>query len=264
MSVCKILPKGKRVWVISSIEARCEQLKMLHKFISDYYRAGDMLVYSGNIFGGVKGNVVDTIDEILGFRKRIMASFETNPDEICYLKGAYEDMLFKFFSLNFASSPSVKYNNMMESGLKSTINDYGLNHEEGKFASERGSVSLLRFIESLKSSIRKHNGHYELLFSNSLVNYAHTENKSILCLSAGYDKNKDLKDQKEELAYGINLEFLNDRPFEGYKTTVRGKAFEIVDDGIFVDPHYMTINPVDHIYAVLFDEDGNQEIAIKS
>ncbi len=260
MSVCKVLPKGKRVWVVSSIEARSEQLKSLHKYIADYYKSGDMLVYTGNIFGGVRGDIIATINEVLSFRKKIMATFETNSEEICYIKGAYEDMLFKLFSLNFANKPSEKYINMMESGLKNTLLNYGINHEDGKSASEQGSVSLLRFIESLKSKIKERNGHYELLFSKSLVNYAYIEDKSLLCLSAGYDKDKSLNEQKEELSYGLNLEFMQQNPYDNFKMV----AFEIVDDGVFVDAHYITMNPINHLYAILFDENGKQIMAIKS
>lgn len=266
MSIGRCLPKAKRVWVIGSLEARAEGLAVLHSLIANSYKIGDIIVYTGNIFGGINGNIPSLIDEILDFRKKIMATFETKSEDICYIRGAYEDMLFKMFSLNFANKPIEKYMNMMASGLKYTLDSYGVSVNEGKMAAEQGSVSLLRFIENLKSKIRAHDGHYELLFSKSLVNYVYTDDKNLLLLSAGLDKSKTLEEQKEEIAYGASKgasKFKGEKPYEGFKTVVRGKAFEILEDGVFYDTGYMTINPINRLYSVLFDEKGKPITLLK-
>jgi len=263
MSIGKALSKGKRVWVISSIDGRVEQLRELHRLISDKYHTGDALVYTGNIFGGIAENITKTIDEILFFRRRIMAGFETENDSICYIRGAYEDMLFKLFNLNFDNKPAEKYAAMMNSGLKCTLISYGIDPEKGSIAADQGSVQLLNFIENLKSEIKRHDGHSELLFSKSLVNYVYAEDKSLLILSAGLDRQKPIDCQKEEIAYGTADGFYDVNPYDGYKTVIRGKAFDIDDDGVFADAGFITINPVSRLYAMLFDEKGKPDTLVK-
>jgi len=259
----KQLPKGKRVWVIASIEGRVEQLFELHRLIGDKYRAGDALVYTGNIFGGIAGKITQTVDEILSFRRRVMANFETESDNICYLRGAYEDMLFKFFNLNFDKKPIERYAAMINSGLKCTLMSYGVDPEKGSIAAEQGTIHLLNFIENLNSEIKKHEGHFEFWVSKSLVNYVHTEDKSLLILSAGLNHQKSIDVQKEEIAYGTGYNFYSDSPYDGYKTVVRGRAFDISDDGVFSDAGYITLNPVSCLYAMLFDENGKPDTLVK-
>ena len=258
----KQLPKGKRVWVIASVEGRAEQLFELHKLIGEKYRVGDALVYTGNIFGGFTGEITKTVDEILSFRRRIMANFETESDSICYVRGAYEDMLSKFFNLHIDKKPAERYASMINSGLKYTLMSYGINPEKGTVAAEQGTIYLLNFINNLTSEIRKHDGHHEFWVSKSLVHYVNTEDKSLLILSAGFDRQKPLDVQKEEIAYGGGG-FYNASPYDGYKTVIRGKAFDIRDDGIFSDTGYITLNPVTHLYAMLFDENGDPDTLIK-
>ena len=96
----------KRIWAVGAIHADVERLSALHTDIGRRFMPGDRLVYSGNMIG--RGNAVrETMDELLSFRRALIAMPGMLVDDVVYLRGAQEEMWQKLLQLQFAPDPSV-------------------------------------------------------------------------------------------------------------------------------------------------------------
>ena len=75
------LGRPHRVWAMSSIHADLNRLIQLHDAVFERINAGDRLIYLGNYTGfGTQSR--ETIDELLTFRRLILAQPGMKPDDI--------------------------------------------------------------------------------------------------------------------------------------------------------------------------------------
>lgn len=71
-SVFAVLAEGRRTWAVASIYADVERLIRLHDALAARVCLEDNVVYLGNLLG--RGQVADTVHELLLFRRALMAS----------------------------------------------------------------------------------------------------------------------------------------------------------------------------------------------
>jgi serine/threonine protein phosphatase 1 len=107
-----VLRRARRVWAVAAIHGESGRLKALHRVLADAFEEGDRLVYLGNSLGGA--DVVGTMDELLSFRRAIIARPRTFSSDLVYLRGSQEEMWQKLLQLQFAPNPREVFDWMME------------------------------------------------------------------------------------------------------------------------------------------------------
>ena len=85
------LGNPNKIWAISSIHAEIDRLMQIHDAVFERISPGDRLVYLGN-YTGFGHHSRETVDELLIFRRLLMAQPGMKADDIVYLRGAQEDL----------------------------------------------------------------------------------------------------------------------------------------------------------------------------
>ena len=87
-----LLRRASRVWAVASIHGEAERLTRLHGEIERRFQPGDRLVYLGNAMGH-GAEVRGAIDELLSFRRRMLARPGMFLFDIAFLRGAIAEPL---------------------------------------------------------------------------------------------------------------------------------------------------------------------------
>ena len=137
-------------------------LSALHTDIGRRFMPGDRLVYTGNMIG--RGSAVrETMDELLSFRRALIAMPGMLADDVVYLRGAQEEMWQKLLQLQFAPDPSVVLRWMLRQGVDTTLVAYGGNPDQGMACARDGAVSITRWTNSLRGAMRAAPGHENVM-----------------------------------------------------------------------------------------------------
>jgi len=122
----------------------------MHDAISDSFQEGDRLVYLGNYIG--YGNtVLETIDELLDFRRRVLGFRYGSTCDVVFLRGAQEEMWQKLLQLQFAPNPREVLEWMVRAGMEVTVRAYGGDLRQGFAAARDGPRSITRWTGALRS-----------------------------------------------------------------------------------------------------------------
>ena len=113
-----------RIWSIPAIHGEVERLSALHRQLFPLFQPGDQIVYLGN-YSGHGIHVRETIDELLLFRRALLARPNVDCDDIVFLRGGQEEMWQKLQQLQFAPSPPQVLQWMVSQGIEPTIKAYG-------------------------------------------------------------------------------------------------------------------------------------------
>lgn len=216
------LGSPQRVWTLAAIHGDVERLRKLHDGIWESFEPGDRLVYTGN-YTGYGENSAESVDEILTFRRMVLAQRGVFPDHITYLRGAQEEMWDKLLQLPFAPNPTDVLLWMLGNGLSATLRSYGLCPHDGIEACRRGTMDLTKWIHSIRAAVRKHAGHDT--FHCTLRRAAMTQEESaypMLFIHAGLDASKPLDDQGDRLWWGGNDFDRMDSAYKPFEKVVRG------------------------------------------
>ena len=109
-----------RIWMVAAIHGEAARLEKLHQALGRSLNRGDRIVYLGNMIG--RGTRVrETIDELLLFRREVMALPDTFACDIAYLRGSQEEMCQKLMQLQFASDPRGVLEWMLDQGVGATL-----------------------------------------------------------------------------------------------------------------------------------------------
>ena len=216
------LGNARRIWAISAIHADVEKLMALHDQLFDELQPGDRIVYMGN-YVGYGSAPRETLDEILTFRRIALSLPGMMPDDFIYLRGNQDEMWEKLQQLQFAPNPKDVLNWMLDNGLSSTLESYGIKPRSGLMCAIEGVMSLTRWTASVRSAIRQNSGHD--IFQCQLRRAAFTSlrgNNPILFVHAGINPNKTLQDQGDALWWGgQNFNAMN-HPYAPFKKVIRG------------------------------------------
>lgn len=225
----------QRIWAVPAIHAQMDDLVTLHNRILKDFNVGDKLVYHGN-YTGYGEDAVQTIDEILAFRRIILSVTGVRPSDIIYLRGAQEEMWEKLLQLQFAPDPTSVLLWMLSNGLDKTLYSYGLSPHDGIESCRKGIMSLMQWTNKIRAAVRTHPGHE--IFSTHLVRATHTNIDTeypMLFVHAGLDARKPLEKQGDHLWWGHpDFKDLSQRyqPFEkvirGYDPKHEGLHFNCV------------------------------------
>ncbi|MBF0372521.1 MAG: hypothetical protein HQL39_03795 [Alphaproteobacteria bacterium] len=248
---------GGRLWAVAAIHGDVERLAALHAVLAERIGAEEPLVYLGNYFG--RGQAVrETVEELLVFRRRMMARPGAEEREIVFLRGAQEEMWQKLLQLQFAPNPSQVLQWMVEQGVGATIAAYGGDPRDGFLAAREGILAVTRWTANLRQSMRGHDGHMALM--TVLKHAAFTDDDRILFVHGGLDPARPLSAQSDSFWWGAaGFAMLTEQPYGSFRLVVRGSDRR--HGGIRLDGHAFTLDGGcgfgGPLCAACFDADGN-------
>lgn len=216
------LGRPRRIWAISAIHGEIEKLTTLHDDIFPHIRPGDRLVYLGNYFG-FGHHSAEVVDELLTFRRSVLAKSGMMAGDIIYLRGSQEEMLQKLLQLQFAPNPGSILLWMLGNGLMSTLYSYGVSPHDGIECCRQGVIGLARWTGSVREAIRKHPGHE--IFKTRLHRAAHTSpslETPILFVNSGLRADRSMEEQGDSF-WWANREFDRiEQPYSPFAKVIRG------------------------------------------
>lgn len=220
------LGQPKRIWTVSAIHGAVKQLQAIHKTIYEKFEPGDRLVYTGNYLGGAGGDAVATMNDLLYFRRSLMAKEGVQADDIVYLRGQQEEVWSKILQLQFAPNASQVVEWMAEhnAGLDSMLAGYGSSLEELRRTAREGTMSLTRWSNNLKQKIREMPGHeqfFSVLRRAAFTEHKHSNDNNILFVHAGINPARPFTDQGDEF-WWASKNFNGMEPYAPFKAVVRG------------------------------------------
>src|SRR5215813_6703817 len=96
-----VLRRAGRVWAVAAIHGEVQNLAALHRALWPHLKPADRLVYLGNYFGP-GSDVGAAIDELIAFRRAVIARPQAFASDLAYLRGSQEEMWQKLLQLQFA------------------------------------------------------------------------------------------------------------------------------------------------------------------
>ncbi|WP_207480181.1 hypothetical protein [Arenibaculum pallidiluteum] len=226
------LRSPRRVWALGAVHGEVERLMALHDEIGHRFVPGDRLVYLGNLIG-LQGRTIETIDELLAFRRALIAMPGMLASDVVYLRGGQEEMWQKLLQIHLAPNPAEVLAWMLHHGVEPTLAAYGGGAEDGMRLARAGAVALTRWTGGLRSAMRSHPGH-ETLFS-ALRRAAFTsapgrdgatgedpQPAGLLLVHAGLDPARPLGAQGDAFWWGAGGFGRIEQPYETFRRVVRG------------------------------------------
>jgi serine/threonine protein phosphatase 1 len=215
------LRPGSRIWAVGSVHGDVDRLAALHRELWRRLGPGDQIVYLGGYLG-YGPSVIDTVNELLLFRRAVIATPGADMDDVIYLRGAQEEVWQKLLQLQFAQGPGAVLDWMIEHGADATISAYGGRVAEGKEASGQGVLALTRWTNTLRQAVREWDGHSTLM--STLRHAAQTADGKLLFVHAGLDPARPVESQVDRFWWGANAFETLDQPYGDYALVVRGFA----------------------------------------
>src|SRR6185437_5518155 len=124
-----------------------------------------------------------TLDELIAFRRLFLARRLAFLGDIVFLRGSQEEMWQKLLQLQFAPNPREVLPWMLDHGVATTLDSYGIDARQGHAAARDGVLSLTRWTAGLRAAIEARSGHRQLM--TSLRRAAFTDNGGLLLVHAG-------------------------------------------------------------------------------
>lgn len=210
---------ARRVWAVASVHGEARRLARLHDLVGDRFRAGDRLIYLGNYLGHGDA-VAATVDELLDFRRRILATRNVFHCDVVFLRGAQEEIWQKLLQLQFAANPGEILNWMVKAGVEATVKAYGGELRQGFAATRDGPRTITRWTSALRTAMNAAPGHTTLFAS--LRHAAYTDDNGLLFVHAGVDPRRPLSQQNDAFWWGTHDILALGGRFEGFRRVVRG------------------------------------------
>lgn len=213
------LRPGSRTWAIAAIHGHLEPLIRVHEQIAERFEFGDIVVYMGN-FLGHGPQVRETVDELLLFRREVMALPGGQPEDIVFLRGAQEEMWQKLLTIQFAPNPREVLEWMIQQGVGQTIEAYESTVDEARLAARDGVRGLTQWTNSLRAVIRAREGHTQ--FFSALHRAAFRHDHAALFVSSGVDPERPMAKQTDSFWWGDEGFNRLTRKYGPFRRVVRG------------------------------------------
>lgn len=228
---------ARRVWTVASVHGEAERLRRLHDRIGERFADHDRIVYLGNYLG--HGSAVSaTIDELLDFRRRLLARPHGLVCDIVYLRGAQEEMWQKLLQLQFAQNPGEVLAWMVREGVEATVRAYGGELRHGFAATRDGPRTMTRWTSGLRTAMNAAPGHMTLFAT--LRHAALTEDGGLLFVNAGVDPARPFAEQRDAFWWGAADILELPAPFAGFRRVIRG--FDRHMRGLVERPHAVSLD----------------------
>ncbi|MEQ8968254.1 MAG: hypothetical protein RID91_20720 [Azospirillaceae bacterium] len=146
------LGRPRAVWAIGAAHGDAGRLAALHDHIAPRFRAGERMIYLGN-FLGRGAHVRETVEEMLAFRRGLLAQPGLLAEDVVYLRGQQEEMWQKLMQLQFAPNPAEVLGWMLDQGVGATLEAYGGSPREAMVAAREGAVQVTRWTNRLRKAV---------------------------------------------------------------------------------------------------------------
>ncbi|HZS82425.1 MAG TPA: hypothetical protein VFA50_06120 [Stellaceae bacterium] len=213
------LVRAQRIWAVAAIHGEAERLERLHDRLGRAWERGDRLVYLGNFLGRNAG-AARTVDEILGFRRAVLALPRSFAGDVAFLRGSQEEMWQKLLQLQFAVSPRDVLQWMLDQGVAATLQAYGGDPQQGFAACREGPRALTRWTSALRAQLNAMPGHSQFL--GALRRAALTDDGRLLFVHAGLDATRPLDTQGDAFWWDGRRLLELARPYAGFRRVIRG------------------------------------------
>lgn len=197
---------ARRIWTIPSVHGEASKLKALHDSLIARIKPGDRIVYLGNYIGHGPDSAA-VVDEILAFRRMVLAIAGFQPTDLVYLRGQQEELLQRVFQLQFAATPWVVFEWMLDQGLAETLQSYGIDAREGLNAASCDTNRLARWTGFVRHMVARMAGHD--VFYGQIKRAAFTDktrladdDKPLLFVNAGIKTDLSLDQQGDRFWWG--------------------------------------------------------------
>lgn len=223
----------QRVWSFSSIHGDLERLSCLHDAVYERFWPGDRIVYLGN-YTGYGQHSAEVVDELLTFRRMILAHPGVRCDDFVYLRGRQEDLWQRLYQLQFSPNPVDTLLWILSNGVTETFYSYGICPNEGVIAAREGTMFLTRWLARVREAVRANPGHE--IFSTQFKRAAYTQRDGrypLLFVNAGIDPGRDLQNQNDMFWWGGDDFTSMSDPYDPFEKVVRG--FDPKHEGITVN-----------------------------
>ena len=229
------------IWAIPSIHADIDRLFSIHDVIFEKIRPGDRLIYLGN-YTGYGSYARETIDEILMFRRLLLAQPAMKATDIIYLKGFQENLWQRLYQLPYNLFPVEELLDIMSNGLGKTMDSYGICPHQGVNAAQEGTLALTRWVSAVREIIRQYDGHDSFMTHQHRAAYTRCvdDKFSMLFVNAGLDASKSLEDQKDSFWMQPDLFDSMAQPYAPFQKVVRG--FDPARRGMIATPVNVTLD----------------------
>jgi hypothetical protein len=214
-----VLRRAARVWAVAAIHGEARRLAVLHQGLWQRFKPGDRLVYLGNYLGAGP-DVAGTVDELLAFRRDLIARPYLFASDLAYLRGSQEEMWQKLMQLQFAPNPTEVFGWLMDHGLATTLRAYGGDERVGAKTARDGALAVTRWTSSLRAAMQARPGHYTLM--SALKRAAYTDDGRLLFVHAGIDPSRPLSAQSDSFWWNLGGFSRLAAPYAGFRRIVRG------------------------------------------
>lgn len=188
----------RNIWAIPSIHSDVDRLMSLHDALFHKITAGDRVIYLGN-YTGYGSYAHETIDEIIMFRRMLLAKQGMKPTDIIYLRGKQEDLWQQLLQIQFHPKPVDALLDLMSKGLTATMQSYDICPHDGITAAKEGIFYLTRWTNHIRNRLRAYEGHDYFLTQQRRAAYTNNEGEKfpLLFVNTGIDTSKNLQEQQD-------------------------------------------------------------------
>lgn len=227
------LKRPNKIWAVSSIHGDLDRLMQLHDAIFERIAPGDRLIYLGNYTGyGVQSR--ETVDELLVFRRLLLAQPGMKASDIVYLRGAQEELWNKLTQLHFAPNPTDTLLWMMGCGMGNTMKSYDICAHDGIMAAREGTLSLTKWTNKVREALRAHAGHDCFMTQSKRAAYTEFDGRfPTLFVNAGLDPQKPLELQDDNLWWAGETFSDMEARYDPFEKVVRG--FDPKHEGVHLN-----------------------------
>ncbi len=218
----------RKIWTVAAVHGQRANLARVHEKIFAEFTPGDRLVYTGNYLCAEKGAAPrDVINDLLAFRRKLMAVPGVMAEDIIYLRGVQEELWTKLTQIQMAQSPRqvIEWISQTYPEMDTLLAAYGTSLLEAGRVAREGILSLTRWSGALKKNLREHAGAEK--FFTSLRRAAFTDQRqsndnNILFVHAGINPSKPLMEQNDQFWWAHKNFAAMQTAYAPFRTVVRG------------------------------------------
>ena len=224
-----------RIWAVASLHGEADRLIRLHDDLTRRIQASDRIVYLGNYLG-IGGQVREAVDELITFRRWLLARPGIFTCDVVHLRGAQEEMWSKLMQLQFAPNPGEVLAWLLEHGAAATLAAYGGDAKQGQLAAREGPMALTRWTASLRARVASSAGHQPFISSLRRAAYSDT----LLFVHAGIDTDRPLAAQSDSFWWNAAGFARIEQPYQEFRRIVRG--FDPAHAGLVLAPYTASLD----------------------
>ncbi len=218
----------RQIWTVAAVHGQRANLARVHEKIFAEFTPGDRLVYTGNYLCAEKDAAPrDVINDLLAFRRKLMAVPGVMAEDIIYLRGVQEELWTKLTQIQMAQSPRqvIEWISQTYPEMDTLLAAYGTSLLEAGRVAREGILSLTRWSGALKKNLREHAGAEK--FFTSLRRAAFTDQRqsndnNILFVHAGINPSKPLMEQNDQFWWAHKNFAAMQTAYAPFRTVVRG------------------------------------------